>query len=126
MVELATRIKQEVETRYPVKYCCGIDVCCDSYLQIHNSVIKAQKALKTSLRSPQKGIRLYESISMEIFQSELSSNIKREYILRIFKGCSPGEIRQWINILNYLGKNQRWGKIEGKYAFHLLSISTHF
>jgi carbohydrate diacid regulator len=58
------------------------------------------KALKTALRSPQKGIRLYESINMEIFQSELSSKIKLEYINRIFKGCTLEEIENWIGILN--------------------------
>jgi carbohydrate diacid regulator len=100
MLDLANRMQQEIESKYPVKFCCGIDAYCEGYMQIHNSVIKAQKALKTSLRSPQKGIRLYESITMEIFQSELSSNIKREFITRIFKGSSLEEIANWIVILN--------------------------
>jgi carbohydrate diacid regulator len=52
------------------------------------------------MRSPQKGTRLYASITMEIFQSELSGNIKREYISRIFKDCSLEEIEQWIGLLN--------------------------
>ncbi|MHB8129463.1 MAG: CdaR family transcriptional regulator [Mobilitalea sp.] len=100
MYVFADRMKQEIETRYPLKFSCGIDAHCEGYLHIHNSVMKAQKALNTSVRSSQKGIRLYESITMEIFQSELSSNIKREYITRIFKGCSLVEIEQWIGILN--------------------------
>ena len=61
--------------------------------------MKARKALKTSLRSPQKGIRLYESITMEIFQSELSSDIKIEYIKSIFKNCSMKEMEDCIGIL---------------------------
>lgn len=100
MVKLAEYMQKEIETKYPIKFCCGIDACSEGYLQIHNSVIKAKKALKASLRSPQKGIRLYESITMEIFQSELSSSIKFEYISRIFKGCSMKEIENWIGILN--------------------------
>lgn len=100
MIKLAEKMKQEIEKKYPVKFYCGIDACCEGYLLIHNSVIKAMKALKTTFRSPQKGIRLYESINMEIFQSELSSNIKLEYIHRIFKGCSMEEIENWIGILN--------------------------
>ncbi|MDF2878156.1 MAG: transcriptional regulator, CdaR [Clostridia bacterium] len=100
MIKLAEHMRQEIETKYPIKFCCGIDSCCEGYLNIHNSVIKAKKALKTSLRSSQKGIRLYESITMEIFQSELSNDIKLEYIQRIFKGCSIKEIENWIRILN--------------------------
>jgi carbohydrate diacid regulator len=100
MIHLAERMKQEIELKYPLTFSCGIDAYCEGYKLIHNSVIKAEKALRTSLRSHQKGIRLYESITMEIFQSELSSNIKREYILRIFKGCSMEEIENWIGILN--------------------------
>jgi carbohydrate diacid regulator len=100
MVKLAEQMKKEIELRYPVKFCCGIDASYEGYFLIHNSVIKAEKALRTALRSPQKGVRLYESITMEIFQSELSSNIKREYIIRIFKGCSLEEIENWIGVLN--------------------------
>ncbi|MDF2942095.1 MAG: transcriptional regulator, CdaR [Herbinix sp.] len=100
MIKLAEHMKKEIESRYRIKFCCGIDSNCEGYAFIHNSVIKAVKALKTSLRSPQKGIRLYTSITMEIFQSELSSNIKREYITRIFKDCTLEEIDQWIGLLN--------------------------
>lgn len=100
MIKIAEHMKQEIESRYPIKLCCGIDACCEGYLLIHNSVVKAEKALKTSLRSPQKGIRLYESITMEIFQSELSTDTKLEYIKRIFKNCSISEIDNWIGVLN--------------------------
>ncbi len=100
MIKIAEYMKQEIESKYPIKFCCGIDASCEGYLLIHNSVLKAEKALKTSLRSPQKGIRLYESITMEIFQSELSSDTKLEYIKRIFKNCSLKEIENWIGVLN--------------------------
>jgi carbohydrate diacid regulator len=100
MVKLAEYMKREVKAIHPIKFCCGIDANCEEYVFIHNSVIKARKALNTSLRSPHKGIRLYSSITMEIFQSELSSNIKREYILRIFKDCTLEEIDHWIGLLN--------------------------
>ncbi len=100
MIKLAEQMRKEVEAQHPLKLCCGIDASCEGYTLIHNSVIKAVKALKTSLRSPQKGIRLYTSISMEIFQSELPGAIKREYILRIFKDSTLEEIDQWIGLLN--------------------------
>ncbi len=100
MIKLAEQMKKEVEARYPVKFCCGIDSGFEGYAFIHNSVVKAMKALNTSLRSPQKGIRLYTSVTMEIFQSELSDHIKREYITRIFKDCTLEEIDQWIGLLN--------------------------
>lgn len=100
MIKLAEHMKKEIEGKYPVKFCCGIDARCEGYALIHNSVVKAMKALNTSLRSPQKGIRLYASITMEIFQSELSDHIKSEYITRIFKDCTLEEIDQWIGLLN--------------------------
>jgi carbohydrate diacid regulator len=100
ILKLTEQMKQEVETQYPIKFCCGIDAGSEGYAFVHNSLRKAIKALKTSMRSPQKGIRLYTSITMEIFQSELPGNIKREYINRIFKDCSLTEIDQWIRLLN--------------------------
>ncbi len=100
MAKLAEHMKRDVESKHPIKFCCGIDGGCEGYVLIHNSIIKATKALKTSLRSPQKGIRFYSSISMEIFQSELSNSIKREYIFRIFKDCTLEEIDQWMRLLN--------------------------
>jgi carbohydrate diacid regulator len=98
--KLAGQMKHEVETRYPLIFCCGIDSGYEGYIFIHNNVLRAIKALKTAMRSPQKGIRLYSSITMEIFQSELSENIKREYINRIFKDSSIEEIDRWIQLLN--------------------------
>jgi carbohydrate diacid regulator len=100
MIKLTERMKLEIESKYPIKFCCGIDAACENYLLIHSSVMKAEKALKTSVRSPQKGIRLYESITMEIFQTELSSETKLEYIKRIFKSCTKEEIENWIGVLN--------------------------
>lgn len=100
MIKLAERMKKDAESKHSIKFCCGIDDGCEGYVLIHNSIIKATKALRTSLRSPQKGIRLYASISMEIFQSELTGSIKREYIFRIFKDCTLEEIDQWMRLLN--------------------------
>jgi len=100
MILLAEQIRKEVLKENAVRFNCGIDADCEGYALISNSVIKAKKALKASLRSSNKEILLYSSINMEIFQSELSGNIKSEYINRIFKGCSQQEIEQWIEILN--------------------------
>ncbi len=100
ILRLAEQMKLEVEGRYPLMFCCGIDTGCEGYIFIHNNILKAMKALKTSLRSPQKGIRLYTSITMEIFQSELSENIKREYIIRVFRDSNIEEIDRWIQLLN--------------------------
>jgi carbohydrate diacid regulator len=100
ITELVIHMMNTVENKYQIRFCCGVDAYCEGFVLVHSSVIKAQKALKTSLRSSQTGIRLYKSINMEIFQSELSSNIKIEYISRIFIGCSLKEIDHFIGILN--------------------------
>jgi len=99
MLKFAELMKNKIEMNYPIEFCCGIDAYCEGHLLINKSVKKARKALKTSLRSIQKGIRLYESITMEIFQSELSSDIKIEYIKSIFKNFSSNEIEDCIGIL---------------------------
>lgn len=100
MIRIAQLLKHEIESKYDIYFCCGIDSNYEGYELIHTNVVKAMKACNTSLRSSQKGIRLYWSITMEIFQTELSSLTKREYINRIFKGCSRDEIQQWIGMLN--------------------------
>ena len=56
--------------------------------------------MRTCLRSPNRDIRLYDSINMEIFSGEIPDLVKLEYIRRIFRNCSPDEIEGWIAMLD--------------------------
>lgn len=96
---LALHMKKLVEEETSIDFYCGIDSGFEGVPFIQNSVIKAQKALRASMRTSTKEIRLYKDITMEIFQNELSNEIKIEYILRIFKNCTSNEIHNWMGIL---------------------------
>jgi len=99
MLQLANRIKAEVEHWDKVTLAIGIDAQVSNYTLIHNAYLKAAKALQACLRTPDKEIRFYNNINMEIFTSELSEAVKEEYIRRIFKGYTPKEITEWIAVL---------------------------
>lgn len=91
-----------IQSKYPVILAAGLDSKTDDYRLINSARLKAEKALKTCLRSPSKEPRLYDTINMEIFSGEIPDPVKREYIIRIFKSCSEADIRYWINLLDIL------------------------
>lgn len=99
MLHLASRIKSEVEKQDRVTLAIGIDTQVSNYTFIHNAYLKAQKALQACLRTPDKEIRFYDNINMEIFASEIPEVVKEEYIRKIFKGYTTKEIAEWIVIL---------------------------
>lgn len=99
LYSIALYMKKIIEEDTAIDFYCGIDGGFEGIQYIHNSVIKAQKALRASMRTTAKEIRLYKDITMEIFQNELSNEIKIEYILRIFKNCTANEIHSWMGIL---------------------------
>lgn len=98
--DFARSVCAAVESRYPVLLAAGMDAKTDDYRLINSARLKAEKALKTCLRSPSKEPRLYNTINMEIFLSEIPDPVKKEYIMRIFKSYSEEEIRRCISILD--------------------------
>jgi len=106
MLRLANRIKSEAEHWDKVTLAIGIDAQVSNYTLIHNAYLKAAKALRACLRTPDKEIRFYNNINMEIFTGELSEAVKEEYIRRIFKGYTPKEIAAWITVLEVFYKEE--------------------
>lgn len=102
MLQLAKRVKNQVEQRNNVTLAVGIDAQVDSYAFIHNAYLKAKKAFQTCLKTPEKEIRFYDNINMELFVGEIPEAIKEEYVRKIFKGYSSKEITQWIDLLETL------------------------
>lgn len=96
---LAKRLKSAVEKKFPVLLAVGADSPVSNYANLHNAYLKARKALQSSQRSKDKAIRFYDNINMEIFSGEIPDAVKEEFIRRIFKGCTPDEIVQWILLL---------------------------
>lgn len=100
LLDFVRSVCAAVESRYPVLLAAGLDAKTDDYRLINSARLKAEKALKTCLRSPSKEPRLYNTINMEIFSSEIPDPVKKEYITRIFKSYSEEEIRRCISILD--------------------------
>ncbi|MEM1485711.1 sugar diacid recognition domain-containing protein [Oscillospiraceae bacterium PP1C4] len=104
MLQLANRIKKEVEQKVNVTLAIGIDTQVSYYTLIYSAYLKAAKALQACLRTYEKEICFYDDINMEIFSSEIPEMVKEEYIRKIFKGYTPKEIAQWIIMLDTLYK----------------------
>lgn len=106
MLQLANRIKNEVECGDNITLAIGIDSPSINYTFIHRAYLRAVKALQSCLRSQEKEICFYDDINMEIFSSEIPKIVKEEYIRKIFKNCSPKEISQWIATLETFYKEE--------------------
>ncbi|MEF9866136.1 MAG: sugar diacid recognition domain-containing protein [Oscillospiraceae bacterium] len=105
-LQLAMRVKAEVERTGQLKLAIGIDSPALNYTFIHGAYLRATKALHACLRTAEKEIRFYDNINMEIFASEIPDMVKNEYIHKIFKGCSNDEIAQWVTILETYYKEE--------------------
>ncbi|MGI5173197.1 helix-turn-helix domain-containing protein [Treponema sp. OMZ 840] len=102
LLDFVRTVRDSIQSKYPVILAAGLDSKTDDYRLINSARLKAEKALKTCLRSPSKEPRLYDTINMEIFSGEIPDPVKREYITRIFKSYSEEDIRYWINLLDTL------------------------
>jgi len=119
LVNFAKRIKKEVEMRDDILLAIGIDTPVSSYTLIHTAYQKAIKALRSSLRTKDKQIRLYDNINMEVFVNEIPETIKEEFIDKIFKGFTAEEISQWIELLEIFYKE------EGSITQTAVKLSIH-
>lgn len=99
MLSVAVRLKAGAEKAEEVTLAVGIDAPAGDWRQMPAAFSCAEKALGACLRSPSRQPRLYESLNMEIFESELSDMTKLEFIRRIFRGCSPDEIAEYAAML---------------------------
>lgn len=102
LLSLVRTIRNSADKRLPLILAAGLDGRTEDYRLINSARLKAEKALKTCLRSPNKEPRLYDTINMEIFSGEIPDPVKKEYISRIFKSCSEEEISSWITVLDTL------------------------
>ena len=102
LLSLVRTIRDSADKRLPLILAAGLDGRTEDYRLINSARLKAEKALKTCLRSPNKEPRLYDTINMEIFSGEIPDPVKKEYISRIFKSCGEEEISSWITVLDTL------------------------
>lgn len=103
--EKLQNLKTMLEQAYPVRSACGVGKLCTNYNEVNQSYNEAEKALKVSLSTPGWGIKLYEEINVELFIEEIPHRIKKEFVSKIFQGCSDREIKEWIEILEVFFKH---------------------
>lgn len=99
MLTFASGLKREVEGCCPVSLAIGIDAEYRGYQYMAAAFERAERALRTCLRSPSRQPRLYDSLNMEIFLGEIPDAVKAEYVKRIFRNCAPEEIAACISML---------------------------
>ena len=97
MLVLAGTVKTESEIRYPVTVAVGVD---SAGTRVWEARVKAEKAMRTCLRSAKKEPRLYADITMEIFSAELPDSVKQDYIGHVFRNYLPSEIPALIILLD--------------------------
>jgi len=97
-------IKNKLEANYAVRVSTGIGNIRTNYNGISQSYLEAEKALKVSLSSSAREIRLYDDINIELFIEEIPHRVKREFVKKIFRGCTEKEISEWIEILEVFFK----------------------
>lgn len=97
MLVFTKTIKTEAEIRYPVTVAIGVD---SSMEHVWEARGKAEKAMRTCLRSSSREPRLYADINMEIFTAELSDSVKQDYISHVFRNYTAPEIPDLIILLD--------------------------
>lgn len=96
---IAKELKKQVEEQFPIRMAIGIDSRVDSFMYMQTALVRAQKANKACMRTHKRDIRFYSDLNMELFTDEITELTKVEFIHRIFRGFSDGEIRSAIVIL---------------------------
>ena len=92
----ALNLQKQVQGRFGISLCIGVDGHAED---LHKAYIKAQKAWRSAMYSAD-GIALYDQLCLGIFVEDVSKQSKREYLHKVFSGCSYEEIRYWVGILN--------------------------
>lgn len=92
----ALNLQKQVQKQFGISLCIGADGRAED---LHKAYVTAQKAWRSAMYSAD-GIALYDQLCLEIFVEDVSKQSKREYLRKVFTGCSYEEIRYWMGILN--------------------------
>lgn len=105
----------------------GVDGGPHTGLAIKSSYRRAEKALNAALSTKAaESIIFYEDVNVEIFLSELPDGLKAEYIRKIFRGLSPGEIREAIGLLAvFYDCDGSLSKAAGELFIHKNTLQYH-
>ena len=93
----AQQIQAQVWRQFSIRVIVGADSRDGSLL--HQSYLRAHKALRACRASRGSTIRFYDDINLELFMDEIPQTSKAEFIRRIFRGFTPEEIDSWVHLL---------------------------
>lgn len=98
MIRLAEKLTADVREELGVGLLVGIDSGASGTANVRAAYIRANKASHACLAASRR-IVSYSQINMEIFLGDIPNRLKREYLRKIFRGCSPEETRRWVGVL---------------------------
>lgn len=98
MIRLAEKLAADVREELGVGLLVGIDSGASGTANVRAAYIRANKASHACLAASRR-IVSYSQINMEIFLGDIPNRLKREYLRKIFRGCSPEETRRWVGVL---------------------------
>ena len=106
LLRLARDLCAQVEAAFPeLAIAVGIDDQPGDFLTMHANYVRAQRALAACMRTHRWKIRFYGDLNMEVFSDQVDSATKQEYIRKIMKGFSDGEIVRLLPMLEVFYDN---------------------
>lgn len=99
IISIIQSLKNEIESKYPVKLAIGIDSPMSNYTFAKVALSRAMKTNRACMRTHKWDVRFYDDLNMEVFCDELEENTKWEYIHKIFRDFSNDEIRDSMILL---------------------------
>ena len=95
LIKLCTQLMNDVKSKMDIQLIFGID---DKASDIHTAYLQANRAWRMAAYSPNNIIR-YATLNAELILDDLSRKQKAAYLHKIFKGCTPEELREYIGLL---------------------------
>ena len=92
---IAGGLTDTIQQQYGIRFIVGID---GSAPDVHSAYLQANRAWRVGHHSP-NGIACYESLNSELILDHIPQKAKREYLFKIFPGCSAAEIRDFTALL---------------------------
>lgn len=97
---LAEEICRRVKADFGLNLAVGIDSYNPDAKGISSSYFRAKKALQSAAACKTGKICLYSEIGLEIFMDDIPPEDRHDFIRQVFKGCTEGEIDEWVKILS--------------------------
>lgn len=92
---MANYLVEQIKRQLGVQMCAGID---DDVPDVYLAYRQASRAWMAAWRTG-VSVMCYSQLNIDLFLEDISSKRKREYLDKIFKGCTPQETSDWMVLL---------------------------